>query len=304
MTPPLTRRHFVQASGLAAATIAGPAQAAAHASAAVPSSPTLERHPVLPLNRPAPVFALVQSERREVDPGRAAEDLARNLQAIESEVDALQARGPRKDWIAFHDRALTGSSAIALDRAGTECAALARLSRQHGCWISVGARFHAVPRGRPALDAVAFFSPDGRLASLQPAAGTRGLAQGLSLVAVTEFGNLAATSRVDDPLLDAERVAAGAEFLLRTHSGALADWALDIPVCCRAHRIHGAVVSAAMPSGTPVGATAVSAGGSAFYGPDGRRISAAEGAHEQWVTLAVPMARQRAASGRSPAGGE
>jgi hypothetical protein len=292
MTLRVTRRGFVKGTGLAAA--AGVATGAGATSER--GNRTLQRQPTLPLKQATPVFALVQSERRETDPGRLPEDLRRSLQAIAASVAEIQAEGPHKDWIAFHDGALTGRSGIAIPLGGAECSALAALSRQYGCWISVGARFSSDPQQGAALDAEAFFSPDGRLASLQPADGSRALGPGLSLVAVTEFGNLAATPRVDDPLLDAERIAAGAEFLLRTHSGALADWALDVPVCCRAHRIHGAVVSAAMSASTPPGAPDVTAGGSAFYGPDGRQLAAAEGSRAQWVTCAVPMARQRAAS--------
>ena len=147
-------------------------------------------------------------------------------------------------------------------------------------------------------------SPAGELASLQPAGGAGALGPGLSLVAVTEFGNLAATPRGDEPLLDAERIAAGAEFLLRAHSGPLADWALDVPVCCRAHRIHGAVVSAAQAAATPPGAVDVAAGGTAFYAPDGRRLVCAADGLEQCVVLAVPLAAQRAGSAAGAASGE
>lgn len=298
MTHRVTRRGFVQASGLAAA--GGLASAPSTTRAA--SAPPVSRHPTISLRRAEPVFALMQSERREVDPGRVAEDLARNLEIIESAVSAAQGQGPHKDWIAFHDGALTGSSGAAISRGGWESSVLASLARRHACWISVGARVRDDQQRHPTLDAVAFFSPDGRLASLQPAEGARALGPGLSLVAVTEFGNLSATPRVDDPVLDAERVAAGAEFLLRAHAGPLAGWALDVPVCCRAHRIHGAVVTASTPAGTPQGATAVAAGGSAFYGPDGRELTSAAGSHEQWVALAVPIGRQRMTSAAHPAG--
>lgn len=306
MSRGLTRRGFVRTGGLAAAAgLAGAATAAA-AGATGPAAAhlSLRRHPPLPLRRESPVFALVQSERRSVDPAHAAPDLARNLAAIEGALAAVQAHGPHKDWVAFHDAALNDGPATALDRRGAEFGALARLAHRHDCWLSVGVRVRADEPGAAALAAVAFFSPAGELASLQPAGGAGALGPGLSLVAVTEFGNLAASPLGDDPLLDAERIAAGAEFLLRAHSGPLADWALDVPVCCRAYRIHGAVIGAAQSPGTPPSAIDVAAGGTAFYAPDGRRLAGAADGREQCVVLAVPLAAQRAASTGGAAAGE
>jgi predicted amidohydrolase len=306
MTLRLTRRGFVRGSGLAAAAglAGGPTVAATGATTpgAAPQPPP--RHPRLPLRSDSPVFALVQSTRRVIDPAHAARDIARNLAAMDAAVAAAQAHGPHKDWVAFHDAALNCGPGTALDRRGPEFGALARLARRYGCWLSVGASVRADQQGSSALTAVAFFSPAGELASLQPAGGAGALGPGLSLVAVTEFGNLAATPRGDEPLLDAERIAAGAEFLLRAHSGPLADWALDVPVCCRAHRIHGAVVSAAQAAATPPGAVDVAAGGTAFYAPDGRRLVCAADGLEQCVVLAVPLAAQRAGSAAGAASGE
>jgi hypothetical protein len=109
---------------------------------------------------------------------------------------------------------------------------------------------------------------------------------------VTDIGNLAATPRADDPAHHAALVAEGAEFVLRTSSGPLADWALDMPVCCRAHGIHGAIVNAA--AGTrSFPAIDLSGGGTAFFGPDGRRLAAAKGSDEQILRWTVPIGAQR-----------
>jgi predicted amidohydrolase len=310
MTPGLSRRRFVGAGTLAAASGLGASATMADAGKAA-SGPVASPHDggtprargsvFAALRSDTPVIALVQSAPCSVDLERPLPDLARNLRRMLDSIDAAQSAEQRSDWVAFHDCPLTGRVApvgearkrVALDLDGEHFQHLADAARRHACWLSFGAWLRLPHARGAAIEATAFISPAGALVSAQPFDGRLQPGSPLPAIAVTDIGNLAATPRADDPVHHAALVAAGAEFVLRTNSGPLADWALDLPVCCRAHGIHGAIVSAAATASTPFPARDLIGGGSAFFGPDGRRLAAAEGSDEQILRWAVPIGAQR-----------
>jgi predicted amidohydrolase len=293
--PRFSRRSFVGAGSVAAATGLGSFSVAAGT-----ARPGGRAAAFAPLRTETPVFALVQSAAWGIDLETPEPDLERNLQRMLESIEAAQATGQRCDWIAFHDCPLTGRVAttaatrtrVAIEVGGEHFQRLAGAARRHSCWLSFGAWLRLPGARNEAFEANAFLSPAGELVSMQRFDGTVRSGSPWPEVVVTDIGNLAATPRADDPAHHAALVAAGAEFVLRTSSGPLADWALDMPVCCRAHGIHGAIVNAA--AGTrSFPAIDPSGGGTAFFGPDGRRLAAAEGSDEQILRWAVPIGAQR-----------
>ena len=293
--PRFSRRSFVGAGSVAAATGLGTFTVAAGT-----GRPNGRAAALVPLRTETPVFALVQSTAWSIDLERPGPDLERNLHRMLGSIDAAQAGGERCDWIAFHDCPLTGRVAatpaiqarVAIEVGGEHFQRLAGAARRYSCWLSFGAWLRLPDTGNEAFAATAFISPTGELMGTQRFDGAFQAGSPSPGVVVTDIGNLAATPRADDPAHHAALVAAGAEFVLRTSSGPLADWALDMPVCCRAHGIHGAIVNAAAGSNS-FPAPDLVGGGTAFFGPDGRRVAAAEGSEEQILRWAVPIGAQR-----------
>jgi len=126
----LTRRRFVALSG-ACAVIATGVSAAAHSLA-----DSAERN--------ALTFGLVQSALWPVDPQHAQIDLQRNAERM---AETIRAIGPRCEWLAFHDRALTGGTSLASLATGAVSTSaldslfdlIATAAKSTSCWVSFGA---------------------------------------------------------------------------------------------------------------------------------------------------------------------
>lgn len=93
-----------------------------------------------------PVFGLVQSALWAVDPQHACLDLQRNVERM---VETIESTGPHCNWLAFHDRVLTGGTpprallnGMLTDQRTTSLVdVIATAARSADCWVSFGAPF-------------------------------------------------------------------------------------------------------------------------------------------------------------------
>lgn len=130
MSQVLTRRCFVALSG-ACTVIATGVSAAADGLAG-----SVERN--------ALTFGLVQSALWPVDPRYVRADLQRNAERM---AETIRAIGPRCEWLAFHDRALTGGTplaslstyAVSTDLLDALFDIIAAAAKSTSCWVSFGA---------------------------------------------------------------------------------------------------------------------------------------------------------------------
>lgn len=122
----LSRRHFLALSSACTALATGPALAMVQ-----------RAHAPLTLG-------LVQSALWPVDPLHAQNDLQRNAERM---AETIRAFGPRCEWLAFHDRALTGGTPLAAlqdEISLTEEAGdalfdiIAAAAHAAACWVSFG----------------------------------------------------------------------------------------------------------------------------------------------------------------------
>jgi hypothetical protein len=319
MTSGLSRRRFLQAAGATLAATAsaagsGTAQAAALAPTAV----------ALPQRRAARV-GLLQTRTRTVERTRPQADLRRNLQHMLWRIDVAQTEGPPHDWLAFHECPLTGwerwsaaeAARVAIGLDGPELERLGAQAREYRCHLSFGALLRLPDWPGRVIDATVFLSRAGTVESLQWAplaprdcggrAAITTIADvldeyverygraGLVRIASTDIGDLCAVPTADDAALHSTLVRAGAEFVLRTHAGALPPWSLAGPACCRRDGVHGGLVNTSVATDLPQFLDSPTGGGSALHGPDGEVLASARDGAEQTISAWISIAGRRRA---------
>jgi predicted amidohydrolase len=286
------------------------------------------KYPVVPLRKDAVRVTAVQSIIRPVrnlqNPGP---EMKRNVDHMIELIDGANGFGGKQDLVCFHEQPIMGWRPwtrdevlrVCIDVPGPETDAIGQIAKKHGCYVTFGtyARDKDWP-GHVLLNGV-LIGPDGKVvANHWKTNNMRGFMPGYDIfttsiydvldryremygedavlpIARTDIGNISCSITPGQPDIIRAHAMKGLELRLSSSSGGY--MFEDAAAISMYNRLYTVVVNQSISPENPGMPEFSGSGDTAIIGPNGRAVSRARSANEEFITATIPMADFRRTRG-------